>query len=274
VSELKHHRLPSYHMHTRWSDGLATVESMVHQAAATGFEEIGISDHLAILPGAQPAPPWAIPPQRLAEYVEAVRNAARGADIAVRVGVELEFFPETFDELLNLVAPHPFDFLIGSVHFDGNFPIDADPRHWEHLSQAEVDTVHRHYWQRVADLARKGRVDFIGHLDLVKKFAFPAVANMDAVVAAALEAVAAAGLPVELNTAGWYKPCQDAYPSERLLRECCRRGIPVLISDDAHETAHIGRDFQRATEVLRRIGYRETLAFAKRQRRVLSLGSP
>jgi histidinol-phosphatase (PHP family) len=263
--------LPSYHMHTRWSDGLASLADMVRHAAAAGFREIGISDHLAIMPGARPTPQWSVPPARLADYVAAIGDAARATDMSVRVGIELDFFPETFSELLDLIAPYPFDYVIGSVHFDGEFPIDGDPTRWNGLCQAEIDLVHRHYWERMADLAQAGHVDFIGHLDLVKKFGFPASAAPEDAIAAALDAVVAAGLPIELNTAGWHKPCQDAYPCERLLRACCRRGIPVVISDDAHETGQIGRDFGRAVELLHRVGYHETLAFANRQRRAVPL---
>ena len=57
------------------------------------------------------------------------------------------------------------------------------------------------------------------------------------------EATAASAPVVEVNTSGWHKPCEDAYPSADIVRECKQRGIPMTINADAHLPEHLLRDF-------------------------------
>jgi histidinol-phosphatase (PHP family) len=72
---------------------------------------------------------------------------------------------------------------------------------------------------------------------------------------------------IELNTAGWHKPCADAYPSSGFLELACAAGVPLVISSDAHVPEEIGRDFARAIELAKAAGYRETQLFGQRRRR-------
>ena len=81
----------------------------------------------------------------------------------------------------------------------------------------------------------------------------------------ALDAIAAAGMTVELNTAGWDMPCRECYPSPRILAACHERGIPVTIGADAHSTQDLLRHFDRAVKLLQQIGYREIMRFEGRR---------
>jgi histidinol-phosphatase (PHP family) len=83
---------------------------------------------------------------------------------------------------------------------------------------------------------------------------------------AALDAIAEAGMAVELNTSGWHQPCREAYPSPALLRQARRRGIPILISADAHAPADVARSFGPALLMAREAGYTQTVRYAARRR--------
>ena len=120
-------------------------------------------------------------------------------------------------------------------------------------------------------MAETGLFDFTGHLDLPKKFGFRPSREPDQEIAAALAAIAAADLPIEFNTAGWDKPCAEAYPAPALLRDCQRHGIPIVISDDAHAPADLGRHFARAVEQIKAAGWTQVLTFKQRQRIALPL---
>ena len=54
------------------------------------------------------------------------------------------------------------------------------------------------------------------------------------------------------------------YPSADLLRAACERGVPLVISSDAHEAAHVGRLWDEAMTNARAAGYRETLRVSDR----------
>ena len=85
-------------------------------------------------------------------------------------------------------------------------------------------------------------------------------------IAEALDAIAAAGMVVELNTAGWLRPCADAYPSLEILQACRTRGIDVTLSSDAHHPDFLTKDFERGAERLREAGFERIARFRNRER--------
>jgi len=264
--------LINYHNHTCWSDGRATLEEMIAGARAAGMAEFGLSDHYAPFPDGREVD-WAMPPGFLPEYVVRVLEAAEAeaSGLIIRLGIEIDFFPETIEGTKATLAPYPFDFLIGSVHFMNDFPIDSGAHHWVPLTSEGVNAVWRGYWGRLRELAESGCCDFIGHLDLPKKYGYLPTADLTAEVHAALDAIAAADLAIEINTAGWQRPIEEAYPSPALLRAARERDIPLLINADAHTPADADADFPRARALAREAGYTELVRYDRRQRFTYSL---
>jgi len=258
--------MTSYHTHSRWSDGRVSIAEMI--AAATNLDELGCSDHFVLTPypGETSAETWSLPLDQLAEYVDEVVAAMDAAPLPVRLGLEVDYFPETWEDLPNRLGSYPFDYLIGSVHYVDRFNVDGTAADWKSLSQPQIDAAYEGYWQRIADLASTGLFDFVGHLDLPKKFAFHASDPLGGGALEALDAIQAAGMAIELNTSGWDKPCCEAYPSESLLREARDRQIPVVLTADAHAPAFLERHFERGRELLMAVGYRETVRFRSRER--------
>jgi len=268
--------LINYHSHTNWSDGQAALEEMIAGAQAAGLAEFGISDHYAPFPDGRQVD-WALSPAFLPEYVERVLAAkeAETSGLIVRLGLEIDFFPETIEQAKETLARYPFDYLIGSVHFvkpgPRFFPIDFDASYWEALSPEEVNTVWRLYWRQVRALAESDCCDFIGHLDLPKKYGYLPTVDLTAEANAALDAIAAAGLAIEINTAGWQKPIGEAYPSLSLLRAAHGRDIPLLINADAHTPATAAAGYHRAHALAREAGYAELVRYERRQRFTYSI---
>ncbi len=258
--------LVSIHNHTRWSDGSASVAASVEVAGQMGINELGISDHYTVAPdGAALA--WSMPLDRLPAYVREVQTvAATSRSLTLRLGLEADFFPETVEELRRRLAAHPFDYIIGSVHFVGRFPLDTKARLWQGLSADERDEVWRTYWRLVRQLAESGAFDIVGHLDLPKKYGYRPTVDLATEAEAALDAIAKADMAIELNTSGWDRPAREAYPSPSLLRSAQRRGIPVLISADAHAPHEITRHFAAAEVLARQAGYTELVRYAGRER--------
>ncbi len=87
--------LASYHNHTTWSDGKASVAQVVEQARLLELAEVGISDHLTLHPSGQSIP-WSMPPDRVDDYVADVRDVAgrsrANGGPEVRLGVEVDWF--------------------------------------------------------------------------------------------------------------------------------------------------------------------------------------
>ena len=244
----------------------------VEAAIEIGLDELGISDHFVYPRPGRPVR-WSMPLERLPAYFDGLREARElaGDKIKVRFGLEADYEPQTIDALAELLVGFPLDYVIGSIHFLDLFPVDDSPGHWDKLSEPERNDTMRAYWNQLARMAKRGVFSFVGHIDICRKFGHLPTVDLSADIAAALDAIAQAGMAVEINTSGRHCPIQEAYPSPAILVECRRRGIPILINADAHAAASLTSGFEEAAELASSAGYTETLVYEARQARVVPI---
>ena len=267
-----------YHMHLRGPNvagregavdlSVEAVERFVETAAERGVDEIGFAEHMYYFREFSALIEY--PYQReciahdLGAYVNAVAEAKR-VGLPVKLGLEVEFFPGREAELTELLAPYPWDYLLGSVHLVDGEAVDLQPGLWERLPIGEV---WRRYFAAVRDLAASGLVDVLAHPDLVKIFGMrPAPEESAELYRETAVAVEAAGVAVEVSTAGLRKPVGELYPSPELLAEFRARAVPVTLASDAHVYHDVGRDFDRALELLRAAGYETVTVLEGRRAR-------
>ena len=265
----------SYHVHSRFSDGRGELIQYIQAANKFGLDELGFSDHYVLTPDGSELN-WSMALDGMDAYVHAVQSVAKEAekDLVVRLGIEVDYFPETADNLAILLKKYPFDYVIGSVHFLDGFVIDGYAEIWKKLTQLERNDTIRRYWNRLREMAESGLFDIAGHLDLSKKFGHRPSVNISNEISETLDAIANADMAVEINTAGWYAPCAEEYPEPSIIRGCFQRGIPVLVTADAHEPMNLRQSFDRAYNLLADIGYTEIASYAGRKRKMqpLALG--
>jgi histidinol-phosphatase (PHP family) len=258
-----------YHMHLRNGRGeiaheTSAVEPFVEAARAAGVDEIGFTEHVYYF--RQTRALWTVPYQTercvydLEAYVEAVVQA-RGRGLPVKLGLEVDYVPGREAETRELLAPYPWDYLLGSVHFIDGLGVDGEPRL---LDAVGVEEAWRRYFETLASAACSGLFDSLSHPDLVKIFGERAEAfDYGPVVAG----IAESGVAVEVSTAGLHKPVGELYPHPVFLAACRERGIPVTTGSDAHSPDVVGRDFDRARALLRSVGYETVTVFEQRHGR-------
>lgn len=256
--------LTSYHCHTRFSDGDCSVDDHIREATSVGLDELGISDHYILYPNRTIE--WSMPVDGLQKYMDALQaeRETAGQRLAVRFGLEADYIPESAERLGVELRRYPFDYVIGSVHFVGDFPIDESSSHWDSLSQDGRNEIIRKYWRLTADMARSGLFDIVGHTDLYKKFGHRASVDISEDIAIALDAVADAGMAVELNTSG-IQCTGEAYPAMDILAQCYARDIPTLVTADAHTPANLTRYFDVGIRQLKSLGYTQKATFKGRE---------
>ena len=252
-------RALSLHNHSNFSDGVNSLEEICIQGKAAGLKLLGISDHWCEFPyGDLPSPRWGMRLDRLDEYVEtllALKKRFDDDDFSLKLGLEVDYCAENFDAVKKRLQAYPLDYLIGSVHYsDDLFPVDHSYEDWAALSPEARHKMCKTYYRKLALAAESGFFTFIGHLDLPKKFnAIDEKEYLDDAVAV-LDILQKNGGALELNTAGWFKPCAAPYPAPEILRAAIQRRIPVVISADAHHADHLTRNFTEAEKLLQELG--------------------
>lgn len=271
-----------YHMHLRGpSEGregpiehtVEAVERFAEQAATRGVDEIGFTEHVYYFRELDRFVEHPYQRSRLGHELDAYCDAVvegKRRGLPVKLGLEVDSVPGREGELLDLLAPYPWDYLLGSVHIVDGEAVDMEPGLWNRLS---VEDVWSRYFEAVGELAASGLVDVLAHLDLVKIFGRrPESSAVAAHHAAAAAAVGEAGVAVEVSTAGLRKPVGELYPAPDLLARCRESGAGATLASDAHVAGDVGRDFPAALELLREAGYETVTVFDGRRARQEPLG--
>ncbi|MEK3663142.1 histidinol-phosphatase HisJ [Paenibacillus sp. FSL F4-0236] len=264
-----------YHTHhERCGHAVGKLEEYVQRGIQLGLQQLGLSDHLPLI-HVDPAsyyPEMAMPMAELPRYVEeclTLKERYRGV-IDLRVGLEADYIEGYEDQIREILSPYPWDYLIGSVHFLGEWDI-TDYRQvdgWEGKDELEV---YHLYYDAVKKSALSGLYDIIGHMDVIKRFGYgpqtpEGKAEVRMLELETLKVIADSGIAMELNASGLTKPCAEMFPAEHLLQEAFKLGIPLTLGSDAHDPAKLGDGLQEARSMLWHTGFRELAVFEGRRR--------
>lgn len=262
-------RMVDYHTHTvRCGHAIGTMAEYVEAAIAAGLSEIGFSDHIPMywLPEEKRDPGVAMRMEELDEYVQdVIRLREQYPEIPIRLGIEADYIPGREEELARLLEPYPWDYIIGSVHFIGDWGFD-DPAHVNRYAEWDISELYAKFFTLEKMAAQSGLFDIMAHLDLIKKFGHRPSQDLGRLYADVAETVAAAGVAIELSTAGLRKPIGEVYPNPTLLKECAVRGVPLVISSDAHSPQEVGWNFAEAGKIAREAGFTQLVRFEGRKR--------
>ena len=260
-----------YHVHLREagheiSHRLETVERWVDEADRRGVDEIGFTEHVYYFRELRPL--LTIPYQversniPIEPYVEAVVEA-KSRGLPVRLGVEVDYYPGRENELGGILAPYPWDFVLGSIHYLDGLGIDGEPSLAAALGPEDA---YRRYFEALAQAAQTGLFDSLAHPDLIKFFAGVIDWDRDRFLGR-LD-----GVCLEVSSAGLRKPHGRLYPERELLAAARAASVGITLASDAHEPTEVGRDLDRAVEHARAAGYDTVTVFDGREPRQVPLG--
>lgn len=258
------------------------IEAFVEAAAARGVAELGFTEHLyRCVESEKPFGRfWESEPDAtlaahtesfvtedrnlsLESYVEAVVDA-KDRGLPVKLGLEVDFFPETVGAVTDLLAPYPWDFLIGSVHWIGGWAIDASSSlfGWDIKG---LDWTWSAYFDLATELAASGTVDVLAHIDLPKKYGMrlpsEPLERYNDVVAAAAQS----GTAVEVSSQGLRKPAAEVYPAPEFLRRFHDSGVGITLASDGHYPHEAAEGHTEVVAAARAAGYTTYLRFDRRR---------
>ena len=203
------------------------------------------------------------------DFDEIDRLRDKNVDLKIRAGVELDNDPIHSGAGRKWIEQHwdKLDFVLGSVHFlDREQMFDSVPAGAEQFEGRDIDCVYADYFRRVREMAATGLIDCLAHLDLVKIHGHRPAAEIDAIACETLDLIRSRNLAIELSTAGWRKPVNELYPSDRIIGLAVGKGIPFTTASDAHSHAQLGENFDRLAEKMSILGVREVCVYEKHKR--------
>lgn len=256
------------------------IESYVEAAAANGVSELGFTEHLYRCVESEPvlgrfweggSPELAAQTEAfvaedrtlsLERYVDAVVTA-KDRGLPVKLGLEVDYFPESIDAVLDLLAVYPFDFLIGSVHWVGEWSVDHEGAVWEYERRG-IEQAYEDYFRLETQLAASGAVDALAHVDVIKKFGHRPFRDPTDLYAEVVKAAASSGTAVEVSSGGLRQPVAELYPHPTFLKMFFEAGVPITLGSDGHTADQAGFEHEQVVAAARAAGYQARLSFANR----------
>ena len=255
------YKLSSVHVHSKLCDGKNTLDELAVTAWKAGLKTLGFSGHSHTPCDIE----YCMTRSRTALY------RAQVAKLKERYAGKMDILCGLEWDLNSDDDPAAYDYTIGSAHYVRGpktgryYEIDFRPADLAACIQDDFDgdglAVVEAYFRNVEQVVAH-KPTILGHFDLIKKinggnkFFDEDAPRYRAAAGAALEAAAAAGVVMEVNTSGVYRGYRkDFFPGEALLRRWRELGGEVVITADAHEAKALTFGYEEAAAQLKDLGY-------------------
>ncbi len=255
------YKLSSVHVHSKLCDGKNTLDELAVTAWKAGLKTLGFSGHSHTPCDIE----YCMTQSRTALY------RAQVAKLKERYAGKMDILCGLEWDLNSDDDPAAYDYTIGSAHYVRGpktgryYEIDFRPADLAACIQDDFDgdglAVVEAYFRNVEQVVAH-KPTILGHFDLIKKinggnkFFDEDAPRYHAAAGAALEAAAAAGVVMEVNTSGVYRGYRkDFFPGEALLRRWRELGGEVVITADAHEAKALTFGYEEAAAQLKDLGY-------------------
>ncbi|UVI31044.1 histidinol-phosphatase HisJ [Paenibacillus spongiae] len=254
-------------------------ELYVAQAIKSGFGMYSLTEHTPLpsqlsrqIPnGPELIAELAMPDHELPQYLGMAEElkAKYKSQIELLVGLEVDYIPgmESYTRQLLDNCGNRLEDGVLSVHFlpgkNGWRCVDYKPDDFKDGLidyYGSVEKVYEAYYEAIeqsveADLG-PNKPRRIGHLTLIHKYQdIYRPQDPDCcrdTILRILNKIKEREMELDFNVAGLFQPaCNEIYPSDWILREAYRLGIPMVYGSDSHRVEHVGRGYDAFQETMR-----------------------
>ena len=218
----------NYHTHTyRCGHARGTEEDYVKAAVEGGVEILGFSEHCTYLmhPGATEKDHLRM--EDLPAYAQAVRNAAAAHknEIRVHLGIEAEYFPETFPQLRSVLRDQGIEYLLLGQHF-----LDS-PTAQRTRNEISDPKILEHYCDQIIEGMQTGAFTYVAHPDCILFLGDRGILKQQ--LHRICKEAKSCELPLEINLLGIHK--NKHYPCREFFELLAEEGNTVIFGADAHQ---------------------------------------
>lgn len=256
------------HTHTTYCDGKDTPEELIRRAQELGFDCIGFSGHSYM----HYSENHSMSQAGTKEYIRKIRDLQKkyADEIEVYCGLELDMY--------SVVDLSAYDYIIGAMHYfyrNGRYiGFDRSAEVVKGVIDEEFGgdglRYARAYYEDLTKLPDCGKIDIVGHFDLIAKHAETERffdtddKKYQAYALDALHILAEKIKIFEINTGAIARGYRTTpYPAPFLLKEMKRLGCRIIISSDCHDKNQLDCHFQDAVEYAKSCGFDELAILRK-----------
>jgi histidinol-phosphatase (PHP family) len=225
------------HLHTTFScDASATLETHVANAMSQGLAYVCFTDHFDANPADEGFCYY-----RTQAYFDEVSRLQEQYGERIRILKGLEFaephrHPEAFEGFTRL----PYDFILGSVHWLGDFFVLQRDR----ISEFEPEALEQLYYEESEAMTAFGGFDAVAHLDYLRRGTGRDAWPQD-VLRRLFSNMVRNGIALEINTQHVRRNLRSAFPSLALATlYAASGGTGITFGSDGHHPPDTGSGIQ------------------------------
>lgn len=220
--------LANYHTHTwRCNHASGSEEDYVQAAIQRGLAILGFSDHTPYIFPDGYYSGFRMKMDQLEGYVSTVLSLREKYESRLRIplGLEVEYYPDLFPQLMSVLRDQPLDYLILGQHFVGN----EMGEHYSGRATGEYSILRR-YCEQTMDAMQLGCFSYLAHPDLIS-FTGDKKVYREYMRRLCREAKSCS-IPLELNLHGIVE--KRHYPNRIFWEIAAEEGNTVVLGCDAH----------------------------------------
>ena len=225
--------IANYHTHTwRCKHAWGEEREYVENAIAGGLKILGFSDHTPMPYADGYVSNVKMDMEQLEDYVDTVLKLKEEyqKDIEIHLGLEVEYYPRYFDELIQITEQYPIEYFLLAQHYLGN---ETDDFFCGRPTDDEMRLIK--YCRQSEEALMTGRFAYFAHPDILH-FTGDTEAYDRQVRELCLFAKKQ-DIPLEINFLGlWSK---RHYPNRRFWKTAGEVGNTVIFGADAHRPEEV-----------------------------------
>lgn len=259
-------KIVDYHIHSDNSfDGKSTIDEMCKSAINLGLHEICFTEHFSVDP--KDVSFGVLSFSRYSKEIdEAIIKYSEA--IVIKKGLEIgePHLKEYEKKLKDSIKTFDLDFIIGSIH---NINSEKIRVFMKNKTKYEI---YKNYFEEVLKMVEVSDIDSLGHMDLVKRYAFKEFGNYDfneykEIITKILKKIINRSIALEVNTSGISDGVNEVYPKVEVLELYKELGGNLItIGSDSHIYKNVSKNTLQIRDTLREIGFNSLCIFNKRRR--------
>lgn len=220
--------IANYHTHTpRCNHATGTEEEYIRSALDAGIRILGFSDHTPYFFDGDYYSRFRMRREQLPDYASTVLRLQKEYRdrIELHLGVECEYYPKYFRDVLSMLRDNQVEYMILGQHFIHN---EFDGPYTGVFAEREEDL--KTYAHQTMDAMNTGLFTYFAHPDLANFVGSKAVYLR--YMRQICREARGCGIPVEINLLGYRE--EKWYPNPLLYEAAAEEDCPVIIGCDAH----------------------------------------
>ena len=242
--------IANYHTHTtRCGHATGSEEEYVQAALSGGLQILGFSEHTPYWFPGDYYSYFRMPKERLEDYIKTVLSLKDqyGDRLHIRLGLEVEYYPGLFPDLMTRLKDTPVEYLLLGQHFVGD-------EIGEPYSGKETDDLRTliRYCDQVIEGIHTGCFAYVAHPDLINFTG--SEKEYRGQMRRICRTARSCNVPLEINFLGMHR--NRHYPNRLFWEAAAEEGAPVIFGCDAHEPQGVWHPEleQKAQEMVTELG--------------------